>query len=96
MVSVPFTVKLGAGLSVQVVPLLGMLQLACEVPFLYSPTLYPAVVPIAVLNVKDAGVEMVPAVGVVLHWPAVWLAQLAETDTYQMPEPHDWNPPPPL
>ena len=28
---------------------------------------------------------IVPAAGVVLQLPAVWLAQLAETDVYQLP-----------
>jgi hypothetical protein len=33
---------------------------------------------------------IVPAAGVVLQLPAVWLVQFAETDVYQAPLLHDW------
>ena len=69
----------------QLVWLLPMVQLEpVEAPFLYSVTEYDEVAPIAEAKL-NAALEIVPAAGVVLQLPAVWLVQLAETDVYQFP-----------
>jgi hypothetical protein len=51
---------------------------------LYRVTEYEDELPIAEPKLNEA-LEIVPAVGVVLQLPAVWLAQLEEIDVYQLP-----------
>ena len=60
-----------------------------EAPSLYRVTEYDELLPMAPPKLKPALV-IVPAAGVVLQFPAVWLAQFVETDVYQLLLLHEW------
>ena len=57
--------------------------------FLLSATEYVELLPMAEPKLKDASV-IVPAAGVVVQLPDVWLAQFVEIDVYQEPLLHGW------